>query len=105
MTGPDGLPDDDLDEAFPLTTPEYHLSDDDVEGMYVEYSTRAPGDWVISGPLGAHGRGPGRHFVTIGQATRWAREKYGRRLKGRITEAANFGGNRWAFLIKGDTHV
>lgn len=93
-------PDEDLES--PLTTPEYHLSDDEVEGMEIEYSTRAPEDWVISGPLGAHGRGPGRRFFSIKQAHDWAREKYGPRLKGRIKEAALFGGNRWAFLIRGE---
>jgi hypothetical protein len=80
--------------------PEYHLNDEDVEGMEIDYSTRAPGDWVISGPL-AHGKGPGRMFATLEEATRWAREKYGPRLKGRIAEATRWDASRWAFLVRG----
>lgn len=95
-------PDDDETEKPPLTTPEYHLSDGEVEEMEVEYSTRHPSDWVISGPLGPHGRGPGRRFNSWKAAKRWAEEKYGSRLRGRLREAAMFGGNRWAFLIKGE---
>lgn len=86
----------------PLTTPEYHLTDEDVEGMEIEYSTRHPSDWVISGPLGPHGKGPGRTFHSWKAARAWATEKYGTRLMGRIREAAMFGGNRWAFLIRGE---
>lgn len=86
----------------PLTIPEHHMSDEEVEMMFVDYSTRAPEDWVISGPLGTHGRGPGRRFDSMSQAWRWARNKYGPRLKGRIAEATLFGGNRWAFLIRGE---
>lgn len=99
---PATLPDPDEDETSPLTIPEYHLSDDDVEAMDVDYSTRHPSDWVISGPLGEHGRGPGRKFDTMKEAWFWAKGKYGRKLKGRITEATLFGGNRWAFLVKGN---
>lgn len=91
--------DDDLDDVVPSRTPEYHLSDDEVEGMDIEYSTRAPGDWVLSGPLGGWGTGPGRRFATIAQALKHARELHGDRVKGRITEATLFSGNRWAFLI------
>lgn len=98
-------PRDDEDETPVLTTPEYHLSDDDVEGMFVDYSTRAPEDWVISGPLGEHGRGPGRHFASMKEARGWAKEKYGARVRRQIIEARRFGGNRWAFLIRGEKHV
>jgi hypothetical protein len=90
------------DEDLPLTIPEYHLGDDEVEAMFVDYSTRAPEDWVISGPLGGHGSGPGRRFDTIKEAQKWAKEKYGERLRGRISEATLFGGNRWAFLVRGE---
>lgn len=95
-----------LEEVEPvLKTPEYHLTDDEVEAMDIEYSTRGEKDWVISGPLGGHGKGPGRPFATLKQAWNWAKEKYGNRLMGRIAEATLFGGNRWAFLIKGVTNV
>jgi hypothetical protein len=92
---------DELNEDLPLTIPEYHLNDDEVEGMFVDYSTRGPNDWVVSGPLGSHGGGPGRKFATMKEAWSWAKEKYGQRLKGRITEATLWSCNRWAFLIKG----
>lgn len=92
---------DDIDEDVTPTTPDCTMSEDDVAGMFVEYSTRAPGDWVISGPLGTHGGGPGRRFTNIKQAEAWVREKYGERVKYRITEATLSGGNRWAWLIKG----
>lgn len=94
--------DEEETEPLPLTTPEYHLSDEEVEEMPVEYSVRAPEDWVISGPLGAHGGGPGRRFATVTDAERWVTEKYGERVKYRITEASNHHGNRWAWLIKGE---
>jgi hypothetical protein len=96
-------PSDGYDESqpLPLTTPEYHLSDDEVEALEIEYSIRAPEDWVISGPLGAHGGGPGRRFINAQEAERWVREKYGDRVKYRIMEASNHHGNRWAWLIKG----
>lgn len=64
---------------------------------HVDYSTRAPGDFVISGPLGA-GRGQGRHFNSTLAAQNWAVAKYGRNRVKRIDgESSEF---RWAFLIK-----
>lgn len=77
------------------------MSDDEVGALDIEYSTRAPEDWVISGPL-PKGGGPGRRFPNIKAASRWVHGKYPGRVKGRIPEANNNDGNRWAFLIKGD---
>lgn len=105
MLPPSTEPLDNEDDTPVLTTPEYHLHDDEVEGMFIDYSTRAPEDWIVSGPLGPHGRGPGRHFPSMKLAWKWAKEKYGTRLKKRIIEATRFGGNRWAFLIRGEKHV
>lgn len=105
IRGPD-LPGDEGDGAEPddLCVPEYHLSDDEVASMDVAYSTRAKEDWVISGPLGSLGGGPGRRFHTIKLAEKWVREKYGDRVKYRITEATTNSGNRWAWLIRGEKH-
>lgn len=69
----------------------------DVLPEYVDYSARGPGDFVISGPLGA-GKGPGRHFNTALAAQNWAVSKYGRNRVKRVEgEGSEF---RWAFLIK-----
>lgn len=94
------LPDDELDGPAPSgpSTPTQDLSDDEVEGTEWDYSDRAPGDWVVSGPLGNLGGGPGRRFVTARQAERWCREKYGADFKRMIPEAIP--GDRWAALIR-----
>lgn len=81
--------------------PSCWMEDTDVEDTEFEYSTRHPDDWVISGPLGVYGKGPGRCFAIWSHAERWARGFYGARYKGKILEAATDGGNRWAFLIRG----
>ena len=84
--------------------PDCHLEDDEVEAAEWDYSTRAPGDWVISGPLPSGGP-PGRRFANWDEAEEWARAFYGKRLKHPIWEAQRDGGNRWAFLIKGPRGV
>lgn len=99
MAEPDDLPE--VEASDERRTPEIDMEEDQVEALEVEYSIRAPDDWVSSGPLGPEGAGPGRHFETWGAAERWARKFYGLRFKGRITEAARADGNRWAFLIRG----
>lgn len=81
--------------------PEHWMQDEEVECGNFKYSTRHPKDWVISGPLGVGG-GPGRRFANWTQAERWAHDFYGKRLIGRIAEAAIEGHNRWAFLIRGE---
>ncbi len=81
-------------------TPEYFMEDEEVEGTDFEYSTRAPTDWVSSGPLGEHGRGPGRRFPNWATAECWARGFYKKRLRGRIPEAQRADGDRWAFVIR-----
>ena len=92
----DWLVDD--EETTPARTPSYVLSDDEVEATEWEYPDRAPGDWVISGPLGSEGTGRGRWFANWRQAEKWAREKYGFRFKRRVPEAAQYGAS-WAFLV------
>lgn len=84
----------------PPSVPEYHMDASEVEETEFHYSDRAPTDFVVSGPLGGHGRGPGRYFPSVKQAAAWARSTYGRKLLGRIDDATKFGGNRWAFLIR-----
>lgn len=94
--------DEDLeDHAVAPSTPRYFMEDDEVEVTEFDYSTRAPDDWVSSGPLGAVGTGPGRRFANWDRAESWAREFYGVRYRGRIAEAQQDGCNRWAFLIRG----
>lgn len=67
-----------------------------------DYSTRAPTDYVVSGPicgeirpLGSIGRG--RVFDSADLAEEWARNHFGSRFRGRIKEAER--GARWAMLI------
>ncbi len=81
------------------------MEDDEVENADFDYSDRAPDDWVSSGPLGTHGAGPGRRFMSWRTAEAWAREFYGVRYRGRIPEAQREGANRWAFRIRGKGHT
>lgn len=93
--------DDELEDVLP-STPDCTMSDEDVEALPVVYSTRGPKDWVLSGPLGVHGGGPGRRFATIAQARAHVEQLHPGKVKERITEATINGRNRWAFLIRGD---
>src|SRR5690349_24015591 len=61
----------------------------------VDYSTRGPNDFVLSGPLGA-GRGNGRHFETLKAACIWATKKYGKDRVGVLPQQGEF---RWGLLI------
>lgn len=86
-----------------IKTPEFHLTEQEVELCEFEYSSRHPADWVVSGPMGPYGRNVprGRHFYSWEDAEAWAKEKYGARLVGRpagIPEESR----RWAFVIRGD---
>lgn len=69
-----------------------------VDGLpdVVDYSTRGPNDFVLSGPV-AEGRGHGRHFDTLGDAYKWAVDKYGKARVGVLPQQGEF---RWALLIK-----
>lgn len=75
------------------------MEDDEVAGTQFEYSDRAPTDWVLSGPLGEEGGGPGRRFDSLEDAENWVVAKHGDRVKRAVTEAVL--GNRWAYLIRG----
>lgn len=80
-------------------TPDHSMSDEEVEELEFEYSVRAPGDYVVSGPLGAEGRGPGHRFSTVQAALIWLTRRIGgNRIKQRIHEAES--GGRWAFLCR-----
>lgn len=95
------MDDEELPVVEALSTPTIEMTDEEVEAAEFTYSHRAPGDWVISGPVTElQGHGPGPRFKTVRAAWEWAQEKYGDRLKGRIREAEEFGG-RYAFLIRG----
>lgn len=98
---PEDLPQPEEEEREePPETPDHTMADDEVESTEFRYLTRHPNDWVISGPLGAHGKGPGRRFMGWRTAEAHVRD-LGHTILKRIQEAANFGGNRWAFLVKG----
>ncbi len=82
--------------------PDHTMGDREVEDSDFLYSTRHPKDWVLSGPLGPHGRGPGRRYPSWAWAEQFARKVHGAKVLCRVPEAAVNGGNRWAFLIRGD---
>lgn len=95
------MEDEELETVPALRTPTIEMSEDEVEQTEFSYTDRSPDDWVLSGPVTELlGRGPGRRFESVKEAWRWAKEKYGPRLRGRIREAEEFGG-RWAFVIRG----
>lgn len=79
-------------------TPAYNLSDSDIEKLNIDYSTRAPTDYVVSGPITKHGGGPGREFFTADDANTWGKLRFGLRYRWRITDGEK--GGRWAFLVK-----
>jgi hypothetical protein len=84
------------EEVLPRV-PDHSMSDEEVESLPIEYSTRAPDDYVVSGPL-PHGNGPGHRFSSVAAALIWlTRRVGGERIKQRITEAEE--GGRWAFLV------
>lgn len=79
------------------------MSDDEVGALPVEYSTRAPTDYVVSGPIRYESNGRGRVFASADVAEEWAREKFGARFRSRIVDAER--GGRWAMLIAKESHV
>ena len=87
-----------MKEAFPVPVyraPTVDMSDDEVEGMEVQYDDVPPGTLVVSGPL-VGGRGMGRRFDDIIDAEDWVNNYYGRHY-GRIRELEEFG--RWGFRV------
>lgn len=90
---------DPSDGAKELLTPEYWMSADDLEDRQLRYSTRAHGQYVVSGPIAQPGEVcAGRVFVSFASAELWAREFYGTRFRGRpdgIPEHST----RWAFVV------
>lgn len=66
----------------------------------VDYSTRGPGDYVISGPFGRNKKGRGRWFPSAQKALEWAKGKYGESRVQQIKNSALSEGLRWAVLIK-----
>ncbi len=86
------------DDKYLPRAPDIGMDDDDVENTEFEYSDRAPTDYVVSGPLGPDGWGPGQRFNSVAAALIWlTRRVGGNRIKRRIVEAE--AGNRWAFLV------
>lgn len=77
--------------------PTLHTSEDALEKLEIDYSTRADTDYVVSGPITQRGGGPGRNFPTADDAEWWARDYFGNRYKQRITDAER--GGRWAILV------
>ena len=87
--------------AADLPIPEWWMEPADVENSEFQYSARAPGDWVISGPLGATSIRRGRRFMSWRAAEMWARDFYGTRFNGRVAEVCFEGSMTWAFHVKG----
>lgn len=93
--------------------PDCAMDPEDVEGLSVPYSTRAPDDWVSAGTLdplynkkaAKKGWRTLRYFPSWEDAEEWARKQFGDRFKGRIVDAQNSGSHWWAFLIKGPRGV
>lgn len=97
--------DEDEKEPLPVIVgegriPEHWLEPEDVEQLDVPYSTRAAGDWIISGPIGdfPDQRG-GRRFDSWEDAELWAKDKYSSKFKGRVADLVNSATNRWGFFI------
>lgn len=85
--------------SLPNNQPEYWMEDEDIEGLELDYSSRHPTDFVVSGPLPG-GSGPGRAFDSWSAAAKWARERYGTRLRWAIREADTDDNRRWALLVR-----
>ncbi len=88
---------EEAEEEVRPRVPDHSMTDEEVETLPIDYSTRAPDDYVVSGPL-PHGNGPGVRFSSVGAALFWlTRRVGGNRIKQRIHEAEE--GGRWAFLV------
>jgi hypothetical protein len=81
--------------------PEFFMAPEEIENLRIPYSTRAVGDWVVSGPVGdlPDSRG-GRRFDSWEDAEEWAKSKYGNKFRGRVAAIVDSATNRWGFLIK-----
>lgn len=92
---------DPTEELPELVVPTIDTDDEAMDAGLVEvdYSDRAPDDWVSSGPLG-EARGAGRRFADWAAAERWARRFYGQRFKRRVDGWLE-DSPRWAFVIRG----
>lgn len=74
------------------------LMDEELIGKVdFDYSTRGPGDYVVSGPITGKSTGPGREFNLSDDAEEWGRAHFGDRFKYRIFDAEK--GGRWAILV------
>ncbi len=87
-----------MDDLTP-DAPDCLMTDDAVEAAEFSYSDRAPGDFVMGGPLGFDSNLRGRWFETFAQALSWARTRYGPRLKRVLIN----NDDRYAFLIRPPT--
>lgn len=76
--------------------PSVDSSLEEVEQSTYDYPDSPPDSFVVSGPLGPEGGGPGRRFPTIEDAECWAIDKYG--VARRLVESEL--GGRWAFRVK-----
>lgn len=65
----------------------------------VRYSDRAPGDYIVSGPIGAGG-GVGRRFDDADDARAWCVATYGPRLKDFRCQQVTAAAQRWVALIR-----
>lgn len=70
--------------------------------LHIGYSVRAPGDFVLSGPLGA-GTARGRHFNTIDDARAWLLGRFPGRIVGDVQWIPSENNPRWWALIRRPT--
>lgn len=67
---------------------------------HVDYSTRGPNDYILSGPCGRNTKGPGRYFKSPRKALEWAQEKFGKDRVQEVKRPSFQECLRWALLIK-----
>lgn len=92
---------DDIDKTDPRDDPEPPAERPTIDRMprVVEYSSRGPGDFVVSGPLYPF-LGRGRTFIKVAHAVKWAQRKYGAHRVEVLKESLKEDAVRWAILVR-----
>jgi hypothetical protein len=88
-----------LEEYYNDPFPPPRIPTQDELPARVDYSTRAKGDYIISGPLYPN-QGHGRSFLRVSHARKWAERKFGEARVSVVPECLDAGAPRWALLIK-----
>lgn len=70
----------------------------------VDYSSRGPGDFVLSGPIypynSGNNCGRGRVFLSAKHALKWAQGKYGAHRVALLKDSLEEDAIRWAVLVR-----